>query len=107
MKNDSIKYEMNYSLNKFEDVFPNENPTRIRKYVDKNGKVVEKEDTIKEIFRLDVKIGNDTLSNVLSLGTFGFNELSLDDMTARQFIEDVLMPFTKRMNYAIKRKYSN
>ena len=107
MKNDSNTFEMNYTLKKFEELFPNENPTRIRQYKDKDGNIVDKEDIIKEIFILEVKIGDDTLNNAMSFGTFNDKELSLDDMTARQFIEDILIPHTLKMNSAIKRKYSN
>ena len=106
MKNDEIKFEMNHSLKKLEELFPDGNPKRMCQYKDKDGNIVDKEDIIKEIFILEVKIGDDTLNNALSFGTFNDKELSLDDMTARQFIEDVLIPHTKRMNYAIKRKYS-
>jgi len=101
-----MKYEINYSINKFEEIFPDGNPTRICKYIDKDGNVVEKEDITKELFKQEVKIDDDTLTNVVSFGRFGFNETSLDNMTARQFIEEVLIPHTKRMNATIKRNYS-
>lgn len=107
MNNDTIKVEMNHSLKKFEELFPDGNPKRIRQYKDKDGNIVDKEDIIKELFILEVKIGDDTLNNTIGFGTFNDKELSLDDMTAREFIEDILIPHTKRMNYAIKRKYSN
>lgn len=101
-----MKYEINYSINKFEEIYPDSNPVTIRQYMDKDGNIVDKEDTIKELFKQEVKIGDDTFTNVFGVGTFGFNELSFDDMTAREFIEDILIPHTKRMNATIKSKYS-
>jgi hypothetical protein len=107
MNNDIIKFEIKHSLKKFEELFPDGNPIRIRQYKDKDGNIVDKEDVIKEIFILEVKIGDDTLNNAMSFGTFNDKELSLDNMTAREFIEDILIPHTMKMNSAIKRKYSN
>lgn len=101
-----MKYEINYSINKFEEIYPDGNPVTIRQYMDEDGNIVDKEDTIKELFKQEVKIGDDTFTNVISFGRFGFNEISLDNMTARQFIEEVIIPHTKRMNATIKRKYS-
>ncbi len=101
-----MKYEINYSINKFEEIFPDKNPTHICK-CEIDGKVVEMECTTKELFRYEVKIDDDTFVNVFGFETKGPKEISLDNMTARQFIEEVLIPNTKRMNAAIKSKYSS
>ena len=106
MKNDEIKVEMKHSLKKFEELFPDGNPKHIRQYKDKDGNIVDKEDIIKEIFILEVKIGDDALNNAISFGTFNDKEISLDNMTAREFIKEVLIPHTMKMKSAIKRKYS-
>lgn len=102
-----MKYEINYSINKFEEIYPNDNPTTIRQYLDKDGKVVDKADTVKEVFTQEVKIDDDTFISKVRFGTFGFNELSLDNMTAREFIEEILIPHTMKLNATIQRKYSN
>lgn len=102
-----MKYEINYSINKFEELFPDRNPTHICWYKDKDGNIVEKEDTVKELFRYEVKTDDDTFVDASIFGTFCDKEISLDNMTARQFIEEVLIPHTKKMNTSIKHKYSS
>lgn len=102
-----MKYEINYSINKFEELFPERNPKHICKYIDKDGNIVEKEDITKELLRYEVKIDDDTFVDVISFGTYNDKEISLDKMTAREFIENILIPNTKRMNKAIKLKYSS
>jgi len=102
-----MKYEINYSINKFEELFPNRNPTTTCVYEDNDGNLVEKENVTKELFRYEVTIDDDTFVDATPFGTFGFTETSLDNMTARQFIENVLIPHAKKMNSAIKLKYSS
>lgn len=100
-----MKYEIKYAIKKFEELFtdPNVKPTCIRQYVDDDGNVVEKEDTIKELFHQVVKIGDETFQGVVAFGTHGFTESSLDNMTAREFIEEYLIPNTVAINNAIER----
>ena len=100
-----MKYEIKYAIKKFEEIYPNGNPTTIRQYVDDDGKVVEKEDTIKELFHQVVKIDDETFQSVISFGTHGFTESSLDNMTAREFIEEYLIPNAKAINKVIERKF--
>lgn len=101
-----MKYEIKYAIKKFDEIFtdPNAKPTCIRQYVDDDGKVVEKEDTIKELFHQVVKVGDETFQGVVAFGTHGFSEISLDNMTAREFIEEYLIPNTVAINNAIERK---
>lgn len=100
-----MKYEIKYAIKKFEELFtdPNVKPTCIRQYVDDDGNVVEKEDTIKELFHQVVKVGDETFQGVVAFGTHGFTESSLDNMTAREFIEEYLIPNTVAINNAIER----
>lgn len=104
-----MKYEIKYAIKKFEEIFtdPDAKPTCIRQYVDDDGKVVEKEDTIKELFHQAVKVGDETFQGVVAFGTHGFTESSLDNMTAREFIEEYLIPNTVAINKAIERKFNN
>lgn len=100
-----MKYEIKYAIKKFEEIFtdPDAKPTCIRQYVDDDGKVVEKEDTIKELFHQVVKVDGETFQGVVAFGTHGFTESSLDNMTAREFIEEYLIPNTVAINNAIER----
>lgn len=101
-----MKYEIKYAIKKFEEIFtdPNVKPTCIRQYVDDDGKVVEKEDTIKELFHQAVTVDDETFQGIVAFGTHGFTETSLDNMTAREFIEEYLIPNTRAINNAIERK---
>lgn len=101
-----MEYEIKYAIKKFEEIYtdPDAKPTCIRQYVNDDGKVVEKEDTTNELFHQVVKVGDETFQSVAGFGTHGFTESSLDTMTAREFIEEYLIPMTMKLNMAIERK---
>ena len=103
-----MKYEIKYAIKKFEEIYTdsNDKPTCICKYVDDDGKVVEKEDITKELFHQVVKIDDETFQSVVGFGTYGFTETSLDTMTAREFINEYLIPITMKLNKAIERKFN-
>lgn len=101
-----MKYEIKYEIKKFEELYPNDNPTTVRQYIDNDGNVVEKEDTIKELFHQQVTINGEPFHIVVSFGTHGFSESSLDTMSARDFINEILIPHVKRINDMIDSKYN-
>lgn len=99
-----MKYEIKYEIKKYEELCPNGNPTTVRQYVDDEGNTVEKTETVKELFHQQVTIDGVPFHVVVAFRVEGAK--SIDTMSARDFINEILIPNTKMLNATIDSKYN-
>lgn len=98
-----MKFEIKYEIKKYEELCPNGNPTTVRQYIDDDGNTVEKTETVKELFHQQVTIDGEPFHNVMAFTRDG--AISYDTMSARDFINEFLIPHTKALNKLINSKY--
>lgn len=100
------KYQIKHEIKKFNEVFGDDvKPSTVRQYQNDKCEIVEHEDTVNELLVTKALINGELYQTVIAFGDFGIsgNSTSLDNMSAREFIEEYLQPNDAMISNAIER----
>lgn len=81
----------------------------VREYLDESGNLVKHNDITEEVLHMYVDIDDNPdnrVNVVMGFGKYGLSENhSLEDMTVREFIAEVLKPNIYRLNKSVNQKF--